>query len=183
MRPLKEASPHEIYLRTASAAKPNAPLKYYADVTGKFIVQRQLGGDIEDHIRVRTKDAEKERLGRKAIYLDAPPSGLNPAGSKKRSKEAASTSTRNTVPLPRRNLAPPISSQSHSHSPRASPLPSNSSNNSDAAISLRNRVVHCLAVTSRSTENLARMTNGGNADKDFLDLLNEVSKSCFRSLS
>lgn len=170
MRPLKEASPHEIYLRMSSAAKPNAPLKYYADVTGKFIVERKLGEDVEDKLRGRTIVAEKHRLDRKAIYLDAPPVNLN---TNKKRKEAPPPA-RKTAPLPhRKNLAAPAPSQS----PRvgsASPLPPTNSSSGDAAQSLRNRLIHCLAIRPRSTETLTRMTNGGNSDKEYFDLLREV---------
>src|ERR1700729_530421 len=72
MRPLREGSPHELYLRSSSAAKPMAPLKLYANVTGKFTVERELGEKVQDKVRDRTQVAEKQRTERKVQMLDSP---------------------------------------------------------------------------------------------------------------
>ncbi|KAI6040202.1 hypothetical protein EDC04DRAFT_2894202 [Pisolithus marmoratus] len=69
----QESTPHEIYLRTSSAAKPNAPLKLYANVIGKFMVERQLGAKVTDGVRQRTMEAKKAHSERQAILLDRPP--------------------------------------------------------------------------------------------------------------
>ncbi|KAH7919416.1 hypothetical protein BV22DRAFT_861485 [Leucogyrophana mollusca] len=64
MRSLKESTPHEIYLRVTSAANPMAPLQLYANVTGKFIVERQLVEKVTDKARQQIRVAEEGRSER-----------------------------------------------------------------------------------------------------------------------
>lgn len=173
MNPLQEDSPHEIYLRTASVAKPNAPLKYYADITGKFMVRRELKEDVEDRMRGRTMVAEKQRLERHAIFLNTPPPDLDASGVSKKRKD---TAPKKAVAIPRRPVAPPTSSQS---SRISSPLPPQSGSGSAETVQpLRNRLIHCLAVEPRTTDDLLRMVYGAgsvaSAHSEFLDLLKEV---------
>ena len=49
-----------------------APLKLYANVTGKFTVERELGEKVQDKVRDRTQVAEKQRTERKVQMLDSP---------------------------------------------------------------------------------------------------------------
>ncbi|KAF7376061.1 hypothetical protein MSAN_00020900 [Mycena sanguinolenta] len=60
MRPVKENYPHDLYLRASSAAKPMAPLKLYANITGKFTVERDLA-QVQDIIRTTTLAAENKK--------------------------------------------------------------------------------------------------------------------------
>ncbi|KAG9316843.1 hypothetical protein JVU11DRAFT_2913 [Chiua virens] len=73
MRPQKESSPHELYIRAASAAKPMAPLKLCANVIGKFMVERQLGDKATGKVRQQTLVAKQQHLERQAILLEHPP--------------------------------------------------------------------------------------------------------------
>ena len=59
-------------MRTSTAAKPNVPLKLYANVIGKLIVEHQLGEKIPDGVRQRTIEAKKAHSKREAILLDQP---------------------------------------------------------------------------------------------------------------
>lgn len=73
MKPNAETMPHELYLRTSSAAKPNMPLKLNALITGKFMVERELDPKLQNKIRGRVIEAEKQRTERKTIILENPP--------------------------------------------------------------------------------------------------------------
>ncbi|KAI0744139.1 hypothetical protein C8Q80DRAFT_1185254 [Daedaleopsis nitida] len=78
---------HELYLRVPTTHKPMAPLKLYANVIGKFMVERELGEKVQESVREATLGAEKARTERKAIYLDKPPD-LSHTGKVKK-KDAA----------------------------------------------------------------------------------------------
>ncbi|KAI0769768.1 hypothetical protein BD413DRAFT_694384 [Trametes elegans] len=152
-----ENGPHDLYLRMASAHKPNAPLKMYANVIGKFMVERQLGEKVEGSVRDRTQEAEKLRTERKTILLDTPLDLGNPSSKAKGRRDASA---------PRR---PAVASSSHSASAArgsrvASPLPGASSHANGSAVvdlsSTRSRLIHCLALKPRTTENVVRMCGG-----------------------
>ncbi|KAH9895118.1 hypothetical protein C8Q73DRAFT_646025 [Cubamyces lactineus] len=166
-------SPHELYLRMASAQKPMAPLKLYANVIGKFVVERQLGEKIEGTIRDRTIEAEKQRTERKAIYLDTPPD-TGYTGPKGKSKKDASA--------PRRTA---VTSTSHAASARASrvasPLPGSSSHaNGSTHDPARARLIHCLALKERKTENVIAMCGGKDCTpqvkSQLLSILRDVAE-------
>src|SRR5258708_39397787 len=73
MRGVQEFTPHELYLRSALASKINAPLKLYADIDGKFTVERELNGRTESKVHQSTADAQKSKSGGRIVVLDAPP--------------------------------------------------------------------------------------------------------------
>jgi RNA polymerase II elongation factor ELL len=87
MRTQKENSSHELYLRVSSASKPTVPLKNYANVTAKFVVERELDEKVTDKVRTQTIEAEKQRTERKAIMLDAPPT-LGPTATTAKKRKA-----------------------------------------------------------------------------------------------
>ncbi|KZT10750.1 uncharacterized protein LAESUDRAFT_755424 [Laetiporus sulphureus 93-53] len=194
MRSSIEECPSEIYLRTSSAGKPMAPLKLYANVLGRFFVERELGEKIESLVRDRRIEAEKQRTERKAIFLDTPPDFGKGSATKQR-KDAHSAHRRIglTGPESRRNLSVPSSAQpTRVSSPRnvsvpssgqptrvASPLPS-SSQRSDAS-PMRNRLVHLVASSqSLSTDDIVRRIGGPNCNattrSDILRLLEQVAE-------
>src|SRR6266446_5593401 len=80
-RGVQESTPHELYLRAALASKVNAPLKLYADITGKFTVERELNGKTESKVQQSTADAQKNKTERRIVLLDNPPA-LNPSATK-----------------------------------------------------------------------------------------------------
>lgn len=177
MRPMKESTPHEIYLRTSSAAKPNAPLKLYANVKGKFIVDRQLGAKVTDKVRQQTMEAKKQHSERQTIMLDAPP--IPSAGTKNLKRKAPGSGTvvkKNTQSHALR--APPASTVV---SRKVSPAPNISSK---ANADLRRRLVHFIAVEPRETDLIVARVGGNcdaNARANLLSILEDVCISLYSS--
>jgi RNA polymerase II elongation factor ELL len=179
MRPLKEASPHELYLRLASATKPMAALRLHADVIGKFTVERELGTKVQDRVRDRTLVAEKQRLERKAILLDNPPSDLSSTANGKKRKASAPSQTMFRNAVKSRNDLPSSSSVSSSKpssstAPSGQPPPSSAKGLRD----LHNRLIHCLALSPREPGEVIRLVAGANASpsskRELQDILHEV---------
>src|SRR5712691_6204218 len=86
MRGVQESTPHELYLRSALASKINAPLKLYADIAGKFTVERELNGKTQSKVQQSTADAQKTKAERRIVVLDKPPT---PTASSSKSKSSA----------------------------------------------------------------------------------------------
>jgi len=179
MRSQKESSPHEIYLRMSTAAKPNVPLKLYANVIGKLMVERELGAKITDGVRQRTIEAKKAHSERQAILLDQPP--IPAPGSKptKRKTPGSGTVVKKSV-TPMDQLR--ASSSSIAPPRKVSPLPQNPPS-SRANVDVRRRLVHCLAMQQRLADDAIRMVGGANisapAREDLLRLLEDVSSRCY----
>lgn len=178
MRPLKEDTPHELYLRTTSATKQSAPLKHYANVTGKFTVERQLDQRMKDKLREKTSDAAKQKEDRKTIFIDNPPT-LPSTNSKKRKKEPTAM-FRNAVRQ---------SDQAKLSAPARAPSPAPSkkkSTDTSTSVPLRKRLVHCMAINERSQDTVIRMVAGSDCDssarQEVLELLGEVCLPCLHSI-
>ncbi|KAG1751448.1 uncharacterized protein EDB91DRAFT_1105640 [Suillus paluster] len=174
MRPLKESSPHEIYLRTSSVAKPNAPLKLYANVMGKFIVDRQLGEKVTDKVRQQTIEAKKQHSERQTIMLDAP---LLPAGGAKNLKrKAPGSGTVVKKTIQRDTLRAPSASTVTAR--KISPIPQTASSKANADV--RRRLIHFLAVEPRETDLAVARVCGNNCDAtaraNLLSILEEVAE-------
>lgn len=175
MRAQEENADHELYLRSTLASKPGAPLKLYANVIGKFMVERQLGERMQNKVRDRTQQAEKQRLERKTQLLDAPlaiPSTTKSAASKKK-KDAISL--KRVAPLESRMLSTTSSSQP---SRMVSPRPPVSTETPG----LKERLIHCAALQDRTTEELIRMLASGTAAtlrKEVTELIPQV-RVCLR---
>ncbi|KAH7888931.1 hypothetical protein F5I97DRAFT_1925479 [Phlebopus sp. FC_14] len=172
MRPQKESSPHEIYLRTSLAAKPNAPLKLYANVIGKFMVERQLGEKVTDKVRQQTMVAKQQHLERQAILLDQPPI---PVTKNKRKLPGSGTVVRKSAAsdqlrVPSSSAIPPR---------KVSPLPQNPPS-TKANSDVRRRLVHCLAIQPRLAEDAIRMVGGpaitSSAREDLVALLENIAE-------
>ncbi|KAJ7783035.1 hypothetical protein B0H16DRAFT_1357548, partial [Mycena metata] len=166
MRPSKENSPHDLYLRASSASKPMAPLKLYANITGKFTVLQTLD-KIQDKMRTTTRDADRIRKGSRVIMVDEPPADLSSAqpGKKRKAPAANSTMFRKAIPQPR----PSTSARAPSPLPPATPSP------------LRTAVVKALAVKERSLDELLQLSPGGNIDvekrrRKLVELLNQIAE-------
>lgn len=167
MRSLKEDSPHELYLRVPSATKQMAPLRLYANVTGKFTLERELDDRMKDRIREVTIDAAKQRE-RKVKLIDNPPDLPSRANVKKR--KDAPTMFRNVV-------RPSDQAKLISSSSSPAPTSSKSSNKDD---SLRKRLVHCIAVSDRTRDTIVKMVGGPDCDAslrhELLDLLEKIAE-------
>ncbi|KAG1870238.1 hypothetical protein DFJ58DRAFT_765245 [Suillus subalutaceus] len=174
MRPLKESTPHEIYLRTSSAAKPNAPLKLYANVMGKFIVDRQLGEKVTDKVRQQTIEAKKQHSERQTIMLDAPL--MSAAGTKNLKRKAPGSGTVVRKSAQRDTLRTPAASTPVTR--KISPIPQAASSKANADI--RRRLIHFLAVEPRETDLAVSRVCGNNCDDtakaNLLSILEEVAE-------
>ncbi|KAJ7680228.1 hypothetical protein DFH06DRAFT_1162312 [Mycena polygramma] len=170
MRPLKENCSHDLYLRASSAAKPMAPLKLYANITGKFTVERDFG-KIQDKIRSTTLDAEKTRKERGITMLDAPPSAVSSSqtGKKRKAAPANSSLFRKPIAQPR----PSTSARPPSPLPPTTSAPATSS-------PIRTAMVKALALKERSFDELIRLVPGEHEvekrKRKLLELLNQIAE-------
>ncbi|KAH7911033.1 hypothetical protein BJ138DRAFT_1151642 [Hygrophoropsis aurantiaca] len=170
MRSQKETSPHEIYLRSASAAKPMAPLKLYANVTGKFIVERELVGKVAQEVRKQTQVAQEKRSERQTILLDAPPVAVNGKATK-RKQPGSSTIVKKAIHGDTLRVHSTPSSGPPAR--KVSPLPQiPPSKVQDAAA--RKRLIHCLALTPRLGDEVIKLVGGPRAD--LVELLKDVAE-------
>ncbi|KAF8134447.1 hypothetical protein EV363DRAFT_1323555, partial [Boletus edulis] len=173
MRPQKESSPHELYLRAASAAKPMAPLKLYASVIGKFMVERQLGNKVTDKVRHQTMVAKQEHMERRAILLDKPPIPVSGSKHAKRKIPGSGTVVLNKTPASEHLR---VASPSTASPRKVSPLPQNTRANVD----VRRRLVHCLAISPRLSDEAVKMVGGAkpstSARDELLALLQDVAE-------
>lgn len=172
MRPLKGTSPHELYLRLPSATKPMAPLRLHASVIGKFTVERELGEKVTDKVRDSTLVAEKQRTERKAIMLDTPPTLPATNGKKRKVPQASSTMFRN--PIKTGNDRPTkVASSSVPPSTRVTVPPP-----TEEISGPRMRLIHCLAISPRFSDDVLRLVGGANATatyrQELLAILHEV---------
>ncbi|KAJ7287622.1 hypothetical protein C8J57DRAFT_1284446, partial [Mycena rebaudengoi] len=153
MRPLKENSPHDLYLRASSASKPMAPLKLYANITGKFAVEQDLS-KIEEKIRATTHKADTLRKANALTLLDAPPSDLySSTNTKKKNKKEPTAMFTKPIPQPR----PSTAARAPSPLP---PLPP------AASSATRTAVIKLLAVRERTLDELmASMPSESDATK------------------
>jgi RNA polymerase II elongation factor ELL len=175
MRHAQETTLHELYLRSSSITKKTAPLKLYANVVGKFTVERELHDDVCDKLRESTQDAVNQRMTRTTQFIDVPPD-IQP-NSKKR-KEPPSPSSMFRKPIRQSDKL-----MSTSNLPivpnRTSTLTAQGSK--EGSMSLRPRVVHCLAVADRTEDELVRLVGGLDCSpllrREIHDLLEQVSES------
>lgn len=168
MRPAKEGTPHELYLRASSAAKKMAPLKLYANVIGKFTVDRELGEGVRDKVRESTQVAANQRLNRTAILLDTPPD----IPSRKR-KEPPNPFRKAPRPSDQSRVNPTLSSTAPPHA--ASPVPRQPPK--DSGGTLRIKLIHLLAVNECTSNEVLRKLEADahpSARREVLDLLNDV---------
>lgn len=101
MQTVPETAPHELYLRSAPVNKPSAPLKLYADITGKILVERELGSRVEDRVRESTTQAAKAHKNKGIVRLnEAPPTPTTATSTTKKGKKSGSgvTVTRRVAP-------------------------------------------------------------------------------------
>ncbi|KAF5370083.1 hypothetical protein D9758_001085 [Tetrapyrgos nigripes] len=179
----KEEICHDLYLRMATAAKPNVPLKLYANVTGKLTVpERELDKSLQDRIRKSTADAASQRSAAKTKFIDSP-ADLPAASTGKKKKEASMfrkpvnpkipDPSKASRPLPLPSSLPPRPQPSLSSTSQSSQRPSSDPH-------LRNRLVHFLAVGERTSDETIKAVAGADAGADLkgsiFQLLEEVAE-------
>jgi RNA polymerase II elongation factor ELL len=179
MRGVQESTQHELYLRSALASKINAPLKLYADIAGKFTVDRELNGKAESKVHQSTADAKKSKSGGRIRLLEAPPalnSSSNKAKSsappKKQRKPAVSApiaATVKRVPVRAKNEG---SSAARGQSPPPT-LPTSQST-SPVPPAMRALMIHLLAKGSRTKEEVLTQVGGPDASDSLRVQLNEL---------
>lgn len=188
--PTQEQSIHEMYIRVQQASKQNVPLKPYATVVGKFRVQRELGEKVQETVRDRTLEAEKQRTERKAILLDTPPD-LSYRAQKTKTKKHVVSVTRTTIPAKSyvSSSKPSPLPSSSSRTSTAAPLPSSSSRPLRAPTPVmssvdrdtRTRLIHCLALSPRSMSTVLNMCLGKDRteeqEQEIVVLLEQVSST------
>lgn len=164
---IQESSPHDLYLRTSSATKRNAPLKLYANITGKFAVERQLDDRITDKVRASAADAQNQRAGHTTIFVKTPPD--LPNGKKNKD---ASMFRKLVKPTPATSTSTASSSSS------ASQVPPQPQRSKEALQDIRNRMIRCIAAAPRTSEQVVKLVGGNDSSAavkhDILDLLDEV---------
>lgn len=166
MRPLKENNPHDLYLRASSAAKPMAPLKLYANITGKFTVERDLI-KVQDMIRSTTLNADDIRKKRGITILDTPPSDLSAPTNKRKKPTTSANSTLFRKPIPQPRPSTSASARAPSPLPPTSPSP------------LRTAIIKALAVKERSLDELVRLAPGDNdVEKRKRKVLEQLNQVC-----
>ncbi|KAG5637996.1 hypothetical protein H0H81_002357 [Sphagnurus paluster] len=201
MRPLREETAHELYLRLHSASKPNSSLKLYANVTGKFSIERdELGSDLKDRIREKTKDAAKQRDDRRTKFIEAPPKLAPPAKLKKRKDPPANSMFRNAIrpadqaklsasshpsAAPTRTTSPaPPSTLSQSRIASTSATPHTSSpappKKRPSNPALRHRLIHYIVIHETTRDELVKLAASDDhisaKRREVLDILEEVGE-------
>jgi len=160
-QPAPENSVHDIYIRATSARQKNPPLKYYARVVGKFVVQRDRVEGVRDKIGRSRKDAEELRQQRRVQVIDRPPADVLIAGKRKDVKP------KKPAPAPQRPTPTPSSN-----------TPSSSTSTSSLGNDFRSRLIQCLTTSPRTTEESMKLLLGRNPNpdmrKEFIKLLVEV---------
>ena len=170
----QETTLHELYLRASSITKKTAPLKLYANVVGKFTVERELHDDVCGKLRESTQDAVNQRMTRTTQFINVPPDIQS--NSKKR-KEPPSPSTMFRKPI--RQSDKLVSTSNPPTVPnRTSMITTQGSK--EGSTSLRTRVVHYLAIADRTEDELVRLVGGLDCSpllrREIHDLLEQVSE-------
>ncbi|KAH9998483.1 hypothetical protein BJV74DRAFT_883171 [Russula compacta] len=170
--------PHELYLRSALASKINAPLKLYADIAGKFNVERELNGKAESKVHQSTADAQKTKSERRIVLLDNPPTltssatKTKPSAPAKKRKPAVSATTtvrrvQHIIQAKYEGSSVARGRQSPSH-----PLPSSQA--SPVSPAIRAQMVHLLAKGPRTKEDVLTQVGGSDASESLRVQLNEL---------
>jgi RNA polymerase II elongation factor ELL len=177
MRGVPESTQHELYLRSALASKINAPLKLYADIAGKFTVDRELNGKAESKVHQSTADAQKSKSGGRIRLLEAPPTlkssiktkSSAPPKKRKTTVSAPIAATVKRVPVRVKNEG---SSAARGQSPPPA-LPTSQSTSTVSPV-MRAHMIHLLAKGSRTKEDVLTQVGGPDASESLRVQLNEL---------
>jgi RNA polymerase II elongation factor ELL len=180
MRGVQESTPHELYLRSALASKINAPLKLYADIAGKFTVERELNGKTESKVQQSTADAQKTKSERRIVLLDNPLTFTASATTKSKSsappkkrKPAVSAPIAATV----RRVPHVIRAKNEGSSAARTQSPPHSlpsSQSSPVPLAMRAQMIHLLAKGPRTKEDVLSQVGGPDASESLRVQLNEL---------
>ncbi|KAH7875239.1 hypothetical protein F5879DRAFT_978193 [Lentinula edodes] len=171
-----EEIPHDLYLRSASAAKPFVPLKFYANVIGKLTIsERELDDELADRIRKSTAAAAEKRHNPKTKFIDA--NNLPQPTTKSAAKKKSDLFRKPLRPSDRLKPTPLSTSTSSAPSPRPSHAPKPPQ---DGTTSLGRRLIHYLALAERTSEDAVKAVGGSNCDaktrQDILDALHLLAE-------
>lgn len=163
--------------------KKTPQLKPHAQVLGKFTVERELDSQLEAAIRERTQQAERQKHERKIQLLDEQPPPMKAAQTKKSKhadKPPKSKPAGFAPPADPRNLsAAPSHHGSRVVSPRIlSPRPpARESSSPPNQSSTKSRLIHYVALDSRTEEQMLRAVAGENPTtrKEVTQLIPKVS--------
>ncbi|KAF8159538.1 hypothetical protein B0H34DRAFT_796776 [Crassisporium funariophilum] len=179
MRHQQETTIHELYLRASSATKKTAPMKLYANVIGKFAVERELDDEVRDKIRESTQDAVNQRNTRTTMFIETPPD--LPTNNKKRKKPPASIFQKPVRPIdkPRNTpVPPPIANPPNTN--RTADVPPQPQREREGSVPLRKRMVHCLATSERTEDQVVRLVGGSDCSqslrREIHDILDQVAE-------
>ncbi|PBK73847.1 hypothetical protein ARMSODRAFT_952914 [Armillaria solidipes] len=173
---------HELYLRTPSAQKPNAPLRLHANITGKLTVEPTLDKDLSEQIAQSTLVAAKQKEVHKTKFIDTPPDLAPPTKQKKKQQATSSMFRKPLRPsdqLARPNPAPaPAASTSSAPTPRPR-SPTTNPARAAALSSLRQRLIRYLAKGDRKTDDAVKAV-APNCDathrQEILEILQEIAE-------
>ena len=175
MRHAQETTLHELYLRASSITKKTAPLKLYANVIGRFTVERELHDDVCDKLRESTQDAVNQRMTRTTQFINVPPD--RQSNGKKR-KEPPSPSSMFRKPI---RQSDKLTSTSNPPMVPNRTLTLTAQGSKEGSMSVRTRVVHCLAIADRTEDDLVRLVGGLDCNpllrREIHDLLEQVSET------
>lgn len=177
MQGVRESTPHELYLRSALASKVNAPLKLYADIAGKFHVERKLTGKAESKVQQSTADARKTKTEGRIVLLDNPPA--HPSSTTKTKSSAPAKKRKQVVsaPIAATVKRVPIRVKNEGSSAARGPSPPHSlpsSQSSPVPPAIRAQMIHLLAKGSRTKEDVLTQVGGPDASQSLRVQLNEL---------
>lgn len=167
MRFDREKDNHELFIRTTTTMRPNAPLRLSANILGKLFVEPKLSAKTSSHLRNVAAAEKKDK--KKTILLETPPD-LSPApkGSRKPYTVVTKVVAKNYVnsPLSRSNV------------PSTSGVPSTAGIPAETVAEYRLRLVHYLALGPATLDEIVKNIGGLEVDpvtrQKILELLNEV---------
>lgn len=180
MQTFSETAPHELYLRSAPPNKPSTPLKLYANITGKILVERELDTRIEGRVRESTTQAAKAQKSKGIRRIEGTPATVQSpttssfGTSKKNGKKTGSGVT--VKPAPRtqeikaRNEGSPLA---------RSPVTATSFDDHPA----RAQMIRCLAVQSRTAAEAIKAVGGASISESYAKELAELLEAVRHSLT
>lgn len=162
-------------MRSASAAKPFVPLKFYANVVGKLTISdRELDDELASRIHQKTADARKMQSNRQTILLDANKLPLPTTKGTKKKPDLFRKPLR-AIDQPKPNVL----AASTSSTPQTALPPRPSHTPKPSQDGMQKRLIHYLAVAERSTEDTLKAVGGSNCDpktkQDILEAMNTVA--------
>lgn len=171
MKVTKENVASELYLKTSTAAKPNMPLKLYANITAKSTIERELGEELSERIRGERTAAEKQKNERKVIVLDKVPAVTVTKTSVTKKSTFKTAAARKQAADHSRNLSSTSAGPAHrSVSPLPPPPP-----RPQKDPTLRGRLIHFLGLDNRTLDEIITLVGGPTGDKiELTDVFREV---------